>query len=534
MCIGCVDGKDYDGYLCDLFKTIYRANGYKEALEIFRDRKPDIVVLFDLDLNWDTLLAAEEIRRADTRIPIVVVGKGETKKLLRCIKIKIEDYLLWPLDKENLAKTLKNAAKKVERRKKAIYQRFLLERYKEAIDASNIVSKTDPFGIITYVNDEFCRISGYSREELIGKNHNIVRHPDVPREVFERFWKTIQDKKIWKGTVKNKTKDQNTVYLNTTVIPIIDSNDKIVEYVAIRYDVTQMIKMQEELLVKERELEGLNRTLEQRVLEQTRKLQELNKNLEERVKEEVEKNRQKDRLMFQQSRLASMGEMIGNIAHQWRQPLTELSIVFYALKKSYEAKTLTPEAMAGFHERIKRLINKMSQTIEDFRNFFSPNKEKEHFRLSKILGNILSIMEGSLKKDDIKIHLVIKDDIELFGYANEFSQALMNIIANARDALNTHLPREKSIQIVVTRRWVQLQGLQEAAQIRIRDNGGGIAPEIFDKIFEPYFTTKHSYHGTGIGLYMSKMIIEQNMGGMIEVRNVQQGAEFVIIVPVSH
>ena len=133
----------------------------------------------------------------------------------------------------------------------------MLEQYKEAIEKSNIISKTDVNGIITFVNDEFCKISGYSKEELIGKNHNIVRHPDVPASVFQALWKTIKAKKTYKSTVKNRTKDGTTFYVNTTVIPILDEKGNIEEFVAIRYDVTKEVFYKESLEKKEKELQIL-------------------------------------------------------------------------------------------------------------------------------------------------------------------------------------------------------------------------------------------------------------------------------------
>ena len=208
----------------------------------------------------------------------------------------------------------------------------MLKQYIEAIEKNNIVSKTDINGIITFVNDEFCKISGYSKEELIGKNHNIVRHPDVPPSKFKELGDTILDKKTYKTTVKNLAKDGSTFYVNTTVIPILDKNGNILEFVAIRYDVTEAVKISQELERKEKELEILNATLEQRVKKQTKELRDLNANLEKRVKMEVEKNREKEQMLMHQSKLASLGEMLGNIAHQWRQPLSEVSGILMELE----------------------------------------------------------------------------------------------------------------------------------------------------------------------------------------------------------
>ena len=180
--------------------------------------------------------------------------------------------------------------------------------YQEAIENSNIVSKTDINGIITFVNDEFCKISGYSYDELIGQNHNIVRHPEVPTSNFETLWNTILSKKPYKATVKNLTKDNKTVYLNTTITPILDEKNEIKEFIAIRYDVTFEVELKKNLEQKEKELEELNQNLEIKVKEQTKQLKELNKTLEQRVIEEIKKNEEKQKLLFWQSRMASLGQ----------------------------------------------------------------------------------------------------------------------------------------------------------------------------------------------------------------------------------
>ncbi len=174
----------------------------------------------------------------------------------------------------------------------------MFEQYRDAIENSNIVSKTDIYGIITFVNDEFCKISGYSRRELIGQDHNIVRHPDVPADTFMRLWQTILTKETYRATVKNLTKNGNTFYVNTTITPILDTNGEIAEFIAIRYDVTREVELKLALEEKEKELMGLNQTLEERVKEQTKALSQLNKHLEHRVQEEVEKNEQKQKILF--------------------------------------------------------------------------------------------------------------------------------------------------------------------------------------------------------------------------------------------
>ena len=356
-----------------------------------------------------------------------------------------------------------------------------LSQYKNAIEQSNIVSKTDINGIITFANDEFCKIFEYSREELIGKNHNIVRHPDVPKETFKNLWDTILAKKTYKATVKNLSKQGKTLYVNTTVIPILDKNDEIEEFIAIRYDVTQSIEL-------------------------ARQIQE------------------KDRFLFQQSRFAAMGEMIGNIAHQWRQPLNELGITVYQMKKYFLADKGKDEFLESYNHS-KNVIKKMSSTIDDFRNFFNPNKDRENFLVKNSIDEMLRLMQGTLQRHNIHVEVKYGKSVNIHGYLNEFTQVMLNLINNSKDAYNQRKIKNREIKITVNK------DDKENVLIIYSDNAKGIDEDIIGKIFDPYFTTKHSSQGTGLGLYLSEMIVKKSMNGNIKVYNNRDGATFEIAIP---
>jgi PAS domain S-box-containing protein len=399
----------------------------------------------------------------------------------------------------------------------------MLKQYKEAIEKSNIISKTDTDGIITFVNDEFCKISGYSKDELIGQNHNIVRHPDVDASKFKLLWETIKSNNIYKSTVKNLAKDGSTFYVNTTVIPILDKNENIVEYIAIRYDVTKEVFYKEELQKKEIELEELNRNLEKRVEQKTKQLKELNQTLELRVKDEISKNEAKKQVMFWQSRLASLGEMLANIAHQWRQPLTELNLAIFSIKKA--ALNNDKDAIVEFYNDSKSIIKNMSNTIEDFTNFFKPNKEKHYFNIADSIHESIQILDRVIKQEIISVKTDI-EDIEVLGITNELSQVIINLIKNSKDAFvnNAILIREINISAKQERGF---------AVIKLEDNAGGIKEKDIYKIFEPYFTTKHASQGTGLGLFMSKMICEQGFNGSLDVKTNKNITTFIIKVPLE-
>ncbi len=399
----------------------------------------------------------------------------------------------------------------------------MLKQYKEAIEKSNIISKTDIAGIITFVNDEFCKISGYTRSELLGQNHNIIRHPDVPESTFKLLWETIKSKQTYKGTAKNLAKDGSVFYVNTTIIPILDEDENIVEFVAIRYDVTKEVFYKEELLRREAELKELNATLEKRVQEKTKELEKLNKTLHSRVKKEIVKNEEKRQVMFWQSRLASLGEMLANIAHQWRQPLTELNLTVFSIKKA--AFNNDRDEVQKLYGESKNIIKNMSKTIDDFTNFFKPDKAKELFSVNDSVNEAIALLEKLITAEMISVKTDLHE-IKVLGISNELTQVIINLIKNSSDAFvqNSILIREISIT---------LKEEDGYALIEVQDNAGGIKQKNAYKVFEPYFTTKHASQGTGLGLFMSKMICEKGMHGSLDVKSKKNITTFSIRIPIE-
>jgi PAS domain S-box-containing protein len=237
----------------------------------------------------------------------------------------------------------------------------------------------------------------------------------------------------------------------------------------------------------------------------------------------VEQLRQKERMLLQQNRLAAMGEMINNIAHQWRQPLNVLGLILQQMRLFYDMGSFSAEYLDTSVTKSMGLINHMSQTIDDFRGFFKPDKEKVEFAVHAVVARTVSLVEDSFKYQHIGIELHSSAQPTIFGFPNEYSQVLLNILMNARDAL---LERRVAAPLVT----VAISREGKKAVVTIADNAGGIPEEILDKVFEPYFTTKGPDKGTGVGLFMSKIIIENNMGGSLTVRNSPEGAEFRVVV----
>lgn len=230
---------------------------------------------------------------------------------------------------------------------------------------------------------------------------------------------------------------------------------------------------------------------------------------------------EKEKMLVHQSKLASMGEMIGNIAHQWRQPLTHLSTILISLELYFERGKLSKEKLASKIQEANGQIAYMSNTIDDFRNFFASGKEKTTFSIQNCMEKVLSLMHSSFKHNNIEYTLTVNEDSSIFGYENEISQVILNILSNAKDALLQRKIAKPLIQIKISKE-------NDRTLIDIEDNAGGIQVEPIEKVFEPYFSTKHASSGTGIGLYMSKTIIEKNSHGKLCVKNSESGAIFSI------
>ncbi|MFY4842392.1 sensor histidine kinase [Aliarcobacter butzleri] len=246
-------------------------------------------------------------------------------------------------------------------------------------------------------------------------------------------------------------------------------------------------------------------------------------NLEYRIQNEIDQRIAQEQILIQQSKLAAMGEMIGNIAHQWRQPLAQISAIHMNMKVTYEFDKFTEEYLNEKIKEANKLTSYMSQTINDFQNFFKPQGEKEIFSIQKACRDSYDIIESSLKYYGIELDFDVKEDANILGYKNEFSQVILNILSNAKDILIERKIEKPKIH-------VEIKNGDNCSIVKISDNAGGVKDDILDKIFDPYFTTRHKTQGTGIGLYMAKNIIERNMSGFINVKNIENGALFTIKV----
>ena len=372
-----------------------------------------------------------------------------------------------------------------------IFKLIKSKEYQQGLLDKNIISSnTNLKGIITEVSEAFSKVVGYSKEELLGKSHNMIRHEKMPKALFSDMWTHLKADKVWRGEIQNKKKNGQAYWVYAIISPLYDKNYYKIGYSAIRYDITN-----------------------QKIIE------ELNNSLEERIRIEVEKNRFQDKKLLEQSRLAQMGEMISMIAHQWRQPLSAISATSGAIELRAKLGKLDNKTAMKLSVKISNYSQHLSATIDDFRNFFQPNKHREYVTYKKLIDSVLNIVESSMLSKNITIKQELLSEENFSTYPNEIKQVILNLIKNAEDVLIERSIKNPVITIKTNYNILSIQ-----------DNGGGISIESIDKIFDPYFSTKLEKNGTGLGLYMSKTIIEEHCEGSLEVHNDANGAVFTIII----
>jgi PAS domain S-box-containing protein len=392
---------------------------------------------------------------------------------------------------------------------KALEQEKLAEAKYRSIyeNAAEGIFRRTPAGRYLDVNPAMARIFGYeSVLELLDKVIDIGRQLYVQKERHAEFNRLLEEHGAVAGfETQMFRKDGSIVWVAMNARVVRDSAGAVLYYEGMLEEITERKKSEEALRESEQ------------------KYRQLSEALEQRVNETVNELRQKDKLLTIQSRQTVMGEMLNNIAHQWRQPLNMLGLLAQELQMTQKMTGLSEEFVEANVKKTLEIIRRLSKTIDDFRYFFKSDAERVEFKVSEQIEKSVSLLEGSFKAHGIRTEVHRTGDPAICGYPGEFIQVLLNILINARDALVARQVDSPLISITLSS-----QGTRTV--LCIADNAGGIPEEIQDKIFEPYFSTKGPRQGTGIGLFMCKTIIEKNMNGSLSVRNAGEGAEFRIEV----
>jgi len=367
--------------------------------------------------------------------------------------------------------------------KKLLKKTKALELFKKVIENVNYgvsITTADPSHKLIYVNKAFEKITGYTQKEVLGKNCKFLQNKDIYQKDIDTLQNAIKNEEKIQVELRNYKKDGTLFYNFISISPIYDEDNNLTNFVGIQKDIT--------------------------------------------------KDKQQEARLSEQSKLASMGEMIANIAHQWRQPLSVISTAATGMQLQKEFGLLIDEDFNKTCTAINENVQYLSQTIDDFKNFIKNDSPKKYFNLTAIIDKFLSLVSGTVKNNEIDIILNTDDKIEIDGYENELIQCFMNIFNNAKDAFS-----KKQNKMIFINSYVK----NKKVVIRFKDNAGGIPDDIITKIFEPYFTTKHKFQGTGLGLHMTYNLIDEGMNGRIRVVNSDyvynnknyKGAEFIIILP---
>ncbi len=350
------------------------------------------------------------------------------------------------------------------------------------------------------VNQAYAQTEQQPPEFFIGRNHFDL-YPNAENEsIFRRVTETGEP--VSYNAKPFEYPDQPELgisYWDWDLYPVKNKSGKVEGLLLVLLDVSERKKAEEALF-------------------------RLNQTLENRVQEELSKNREKDLILIQQSRLAAMGEMVHNIAHQWRQPLNALGLILANIKDAYAYNDLSETFLEEETDTGRKLIDRMSKTIDDFRDFFRPDRAPHQFAVCQSIEDALSVMEASLKNNFIQIEKHLVTDLQANGFDNQFAQVVLNLLANAKEAILQS--GETNGRIILDLREEHGMGI-----LTVGDNGGGIPADVLPRVFDPYFTTKAQ--GSGIGLYMSKMIIERNFLGQIEAHNSGDGALFTVTLPLA-
>lgn len=358
-----------------------------------------------------------------------------------------------------------------------------IEDLRNALDQSAIVAFTDEKGNITYVNDRFCEISQYRRDELLGNNHRLINSGYHPKPFFIQLWKTIASGRVWKGEIKNRAKDGSEYWVLTTIVPFMTPEGKPFQFVAIRTDITALKKIQEEA------------------------------------------ERQRAALM-QSEKMASVGELAAGIAHELGNPLAAIAGRMEFLEMQIRSGRVTQDEIIRTTVTVRELADRMASIIRGMKALSRDGAHDPFQRVSiiRVIRDVLDLSTELFERHGIRVEFNPGDAaLTVHGQETQLGQVVVNLINNAKDAIRT-----------LSEKWIRIECKERetSVEVSVTDSGPGIPKEIRDKIMLPFFTTKPMGEGSGLGLSVSMSIIRSH-GGDFSIDAKSPHTRFVITLPKS-
>lgn len=373
--------------------------------------------------------------------------------------------------------------------------------------------KMDKKGFITEVNDEFCTLSGYAKEELIGKKYEFMAHEDVKKSSLKNFWKKLGEKKPYRMIFKNQSKEGKTFYLDSIILAVLDEKEEAIAYVCFSFDISEFFALNDKFLASKKKLQKMNESFNQIALKHEKELLKYKKSFEKKMQKGFIDNEIKAREIYKQSLNSSLKEVLNKLAHQWRQPLNELAITLFKMKQNLDNE----KEFEVLYQYSKQMIQDLSLSIDKFSSFAQVDKKQSVFSVLQTIKETQDSAFEILQKAGVKIHLKFQKDYEVLGFKDDLSRVLLNLFLNSIEAYGKQNVKDIFISLS--------EFGKKYVKMSVKDEAGGIV--FLDKIFEPFFTTKNPLQGSGLDLYFSKQLIE-NMQGQIKVSNAKNGACFSI------
>jgi PAS domain S-box-containing protein len=450
-------------YVNNAFSPIF---GYKKTE--FIGKRFDELIIDDYKFIFQNLLKENEIDRYSSETEVVCKRKDNQKVYILVTISLMNNKKFFILNTKDITKQISDD---------------------EILDKYLISCQTDKDGVIVSASEAFCQLSGFSKDELIGNTHKIMKDDSTPKELIKDLWDTIKSGKEWSGKIKNISKNKQPFFVDIKIKPIYNKYGDITGYTSLMFNITNELY-----------------------------LANMKKSLESTIK-------QKDDILVQQSKLAIMGETLQMVSHEWRQPLNIISIQAQKLELSYSlGMPPTENEVIKTLDGIKDKAQELSTVIEDFQNFINPKGSKMSTNPLDVIQKAIDIFKSDPKVNEIDFIKDVMDTPDFQTYSNELTTILVNLLVNAKEAII-----KNSVKFGVIK--LKEYFVEDNIYFEVSDNAGGVAPDILPKIFNPYFSTKKQKHGVGLGLYMCKTIIEMHLGGSIEVTNHSTGATFKISLP---